>query len=85
MNTYKLSNISLTLFREFLKDSGCIRLPDKNAGRGGHEKWQKEGCLRPVILQSHIDPVPEFILKNNLRTLGLTRDDFINWLKKKKN
>ena len=27
------------------------------------------------------NPVPEFIVKNNLRTLGLTRKDFIEWLK----
>ncbi|MBQ8969264.1 MAG: type II toxin-antitoxin system HicA family toxin [Bacteroidaceae bacterium] len=79
MNTYKLSNISLTEFRQFLSDMGCREV---ECSDGGHEKWAKEGCLRPVILQTHISPVPEFILKNNLRTLGLTRKDFINWLKK---
>ena len=51
---------------------------------GGHEKWHKEGCLRPVIIQTHIDPIPEFIVKNNLRSLGLTRKDLVEWLKTKK-
>lgn len=77
MNTYKLSNVSLAQFRQFLADIGCTPISTE----GGHEKWKKEGCLRSVILQTHIDPVPEFIIKNNLRTLGLTRKDFIGWLK----
>lgn len=77
MNTYKLSNVSLTQFRQFLSDIGCMCVSTS----GGHEKWKKEGCLRSVILQTHIDPVPEFIVKNNLRTLGLSRNDFIEWLK----
>lgn len=77
MNTYKLSNVSLTQFRQFLSDIGCVCV----SRSGGHEKWKKEGCLRSVILQTHIDPVPEFIVKNNLRTLGLSRNDFIEWLK----
>ena len=77
MNTYKLSNVSLTQFRQFLSDIGCVCVSTS----GGHEKWKEEGCLRSVILQTHIDPVPEFIVKNNLRTLGLSRNDFIEWLK----
>lgn len=77
MNTYKLSNVSLAQFRQFLFDVGCTRV----SAEGGHEKWKKDGCLRSVILQTHIDPVPEFIVKNNLRTLGLTRKNFIEWMK----
>ena len=80
MNTYKLSNISISQFREFLFYIGCSRI----SVEGGHEKWHKEGCLRPVIIQTHIDPIPEFIVKNNLRPLGLTRNDFVEWLKKTK-
>lgn len=77
MNTYKLSNVTLAQFRQFLLDFGCTRM----SVEGGHEKWKKDGCLRSVILQIHIDPVPEFIVKNNLRTLGLTRKDFVEWMK----
>ena len=77
MNTYKLSNVSLAQFRQFLFDVGCSRI----SVEGGHEKWRKDGCLRSVILQTHIDPVPEFIVRNNLRTLGLNRTVFTDWLK----
>lgn len=77
MNTYKLSNVSIGQFRKFLTDSGCTKVSTE----GGHEKWKKNGCLRSVILQTHVDPIPEFIVQNNLRTLGMTRKDFIQWLK----
>lgn len=59
MNTYKLSNISIAVFRRFLFDIGCARLSIE----GGHEKWHKKGCLRSIIIQTHIDPIPEFIKK----------------------
>lgn len=79
MNTYKLSNISIAQFREFLFEIGCTRISIE----GGHEKWHKNGCLRPIIIQTHIDPIPEFIIKNYLRSLGLTRKDFIDWMKRR--
>lgn len=77
MNTYKLGNISLHTFRAFLLSQGCALV----STAGGHEKWKKNGCLRSVILQSHIDPVPEFVVRSNLRTLGLSRGDLTGWLK----
>ena len=76
MSTVKLSNISIAEFKEFLEDHGCTKA---ESGNDGHEKWTKEGSLRPVIFQTHIDPVPEFIVKNNLRNIGLTRKDFTDW------
>lgn len=57
------------------KYAGCRQV----SSVGGHEKWEKDGCLRSVILQSHISPVPEFIIKSNLRTLGLSRADFMGY------
>ena len=76
MNTRKLSNIPLRDFREFLEKAGCR----SESIKGGHEKWTKSGLLRPIIVQTHIDPVPEFIIKNTLRNLGLTTADFFHIL-----
>lgn len=76
MNTTKLSNISLEDYRLFLKKAGCTSTSIK----GGHEKWTKQGLLRPIIVQTHVDPVPEFIVKNALRSLGLTKMDFFRIL-----
>jgi len=76
MNTQKLSNIPLNEFREFLKKSGCKKISTE----GGHEKWVRKDLTRPIILQTHISPVPEFIVKNTLRNSGLTKKDFFEIL-----
>ena len=62
MSTQKLSNISLATIRAFLVAVGCEHV----STIGGHEKWHKDGLTRPIILQTHIDPVPEFIVKKHL-------------------
>jgi hypothetical protein len=52
-------NISLKEFHKFLKFQGMkhIRTTD------GHEVWSKANLLRPVIIQTHVDPIPLFIKK----------------------
>ena len=79
MNRQKLSNVPLADFRRYLFDQGCVRAEQGTKGRGGHEKWTKAGLLRPITLQAHVDPVPELISRNALRTLGKTKNDFLNW------
>lgn len=32
------------------------------------------------MLQTHIDPVPEFIIRNNLKTIGATIKKFTDYL-----
>jgi len=76
MNVQRLSNASLADYRLFLQKAGC----SSTSIKGGHEKWTKRGLLRPIIVQTHVDPVPEFIIRNALRTLGLTKDDFFRIL-----
>lgn len=74
----KIKNISLKTYRNFLKDQGCVC----NRKKGGHEHWTREDLLRPITFQSHIDPIPEFILMNGLRILGMNKEGFIEWLSK---
>jgi hypothetical protein len=74
MNKFK--NISLRVFREYLIFCGLNHIRTK----GGHEVWSAKGLSRPVILQTHVDPVPEFIIKNNLRTMGKTANHFLEFL-----
>ena len=80
MNTYRTSNITIADFRLFLADKG---LKEVESGNTGHGKWNKEGMLRPVVFQTHIDPIPEFIVHNNLRNMGLTASDLRAWLKER--
>lgn len=75
MSTRKLSNIPLKEFRKFLENQGLKVIKDTR-GRGGHEKWSKAGMDRPITLQTHIDPVPEFIVKQVLRYLKMNKSTF---------
>lgn len=61
MSTQKLSNVSLVEFRRFLQNAGC----ELHRVKGGHEHWVKSGLTRPITFQTHIDPVPEFIVNAN--------------------
>lgn len=45
LNTYKLNNMKLSLFMEFLTDMKCGYVGIK----GGHDKWRKNCCERPAI------------------------------------
>jgi hypothetical protein len=76
MSTEKLTNISVAAYRLFLTRVGCARVRIS----GGHEIWTKHGLLRPITFQTHIDPVPEFIIKNGLRTLGMTKSELFKVL-----
>ena len=75
MSTRKLSNISIIEFRKFLESQGLNIIKDTR-GRGGHEKWSKSGLDRPITIQTHIEPVPEFIVKQVLRHLKMDRRTF---------
>lgn len=79
MNRQKMSNIPLSDFRRFLSDMGCTLSEKGTKGRGGHEKWVKKGLLRPITLQTHVDPVPEFIIRNALSSLGITKKQFFEY------
>ena len=76
MSTQKLSNVTLADYRLFLTKAGCKCTRTK----GGHEHWTKHSINRPVSFSTHIDPVPEFIIKNGLRILELTKKDFFTIL-----
>lgn len=75
MNTFRMSNVSLRDTRKVLKKLGFKKC-NASRGRGGHEKWVKKGMQRPIIIQTHKDPVPEHIVRQIIRHLNLTRDEF---------
>jgi predicted RNA binding protein YcfA (HicA-like mRNA interferase family) len=52
-----IQNISLEDLKSFLKANGLKQIRTK----GGHLVWSRSDLRRPVIIQSHISPVPEFI------------------------
>lgn len=74
----KLKNISLKQFRAYLLQCGLKHIRTK----GGHEIWSAKELTRPVVLQTHIDPIPEFIVKNNLRNIGKTEAHLLSFLER---
>jgi predicted RNA binding protein YcfA (HicA-like mRNA interferase family) len=69
----KLTNISLSDYRLFLESVGCEYIRTK----GGHEHWQRPDLIRLITLQNHQNPVPAFIIKQHLRYLSLSTQDFL--------
>ena len=72
----KLKNISLKIFRRYLQQCGLKQIRTK----GGHEIWSAKDLTRPVVLQTNVDPIPEFIIKNNLRTIGRSEEHLLKFL-----
>ena len=73
----KYSNISVSRFRNILKAFGLEQVRIK----GGHEMWFKDGMLRNVVFQTHEEPIPEDIIKNNIKTMGISKEEFDKKLK----
>jgi predicted RNA binding protein YcfA (HicA-like mRNA interferase family) len=46
---------------------------------GSHRSYVKAGATRPVIIPAYKE-VPVFIIRNNLKTAGLSRDDYFRLL-----
>jgi len=76
MNAYKLSNIPLKTMQWFLEKQGLKHIKTQ----GGHEKWVRSDLNRPIMIQSHITPVPEFIVIQILRHLGFNKKDFHKYI-----
>jgi predicted RNA binding protein YcfA (HicA-like mRNA interferase family) len=72
MSTNPLRNVSLRDCRKFLLKSGC----QTKRTTGGHEHWTRADLLRPITIQTHIDPVPERIIKQILQALEIDKDEF---------
>lgn len=80
MSSKHLRNITIAEFQSFLELAKCEYIHTK----GGHEKWTRADLRRPIIFQTHIDPIPEFIIQNNLRVLGYNKKLYFEILESKK-
>ena len=77
MSTNPLKNIPLKTFRDYLEWRGLSHIRTN----GGHEIWNKTGLKRPVVVPTHVNPVEEYVVKNALRIIGTTAEDYIEFLK----
>jgi predicted RNA binding protein YcfA (HicA-like mRNA interferase family) len=46
---------------------------------GSHRAYVKPGVARPVVIPTY-DEVPVFVIRNNLRTAGMSRDQYFRLL-----
>lgn len=74
-----LKNITVDEFRGYLIFKGLKHIRTS----GSHEVWIRKDLLRPVIIQTGVTPVPVFIIRNNLRTIGEEAADHIMYLEGK--
>jgi predicted RNA binding protein YcfA (HicA-like mRNA interferase family) len=72
----KLSNVTIKEYRSVLTQLGCSYIRTS----GGHEIWTRKDLTRPITFQTHIDPVPERIIKQCFIPLGIDRGKFLELL-----
>ena len=77
MASNPLKNISLRDCRKILQNSGC----QCNRTTGGHEHWTWSDLMRPITIQTHIDPVPERIMKQIIAVLNIEKDKIKDYTK----
>ena len=73
----KLPVVSPKKFCTFLEQAGCTLARVV----GDHHIYVKAGLKRPIVVPLY-EEVPVFVVLNNLRTLGVTRTEFISMMKK---
>jgi predicted RNA binding protein YcfA (HicA-like mRNA interferase family) len=64
-------------FHKFLIAVGCTYKRKK----GSHRVYSYPDRIRPIIVPEHNKPIPVFIIKNNLRILGVSDKDYLEKLK----
>ena len=64
-------SIPTPLWRKFLHYIGCRQISVKK-----HEKWMKEGLLRPVMFSPSKKEIPAMVVRSNLKTLNMTWEQF---------
>ena len=71
----KINPIPATKLRKLFEKAGfmCVRV------EGDHFIYTKKRVARPVVIPNWKE-IPVFIIKNNLRTAGMSRDEYFAFL-----
>jgi predicted RNA binding protein YcfA (HicA-like mRNA interferase family) len=72
-----MSPIGWRDFDRVLRKAGCQFVRQE----GDHCIYTRDDLKRPVVLPMD-DEIPVFVIQNNLRTLGISRDEYFKLLKK---
>lgn len=74
----RLTPIHFRKFCQVLEKAGCVYSRQK----GDHLIYHKPGIPRAIVIPRY-KQLPIFIIKNNLRTAGISRKQYFKLLKKK--
>ncbi|MEX0918811.1 MAG: type II toxin-antitoxin system HicA family toxin [Candidatus Paceibacterota bacterium] len=72
MAEQKIGRIHWKKFEKFLLAVGC----EYSGQKGSHRKYHRKGLLRPIVLPTYRN-LPVFIILNNLRILGISKEEYI--------
>jgi predicted RNA binding protein YcfA (HicA-like mRNA interferase family) len=72
----RIQSIHWKEFEKFLLKFGCVFKREK----GDHRVYWKEGIKRPIIIPRD-KSLPVFIILNNLKVLGISREEYFKILK----
>lgn len=73
----RIQSIHWKEFERFLFRIGCEFKREK----GDHRVYWKKGIKRPVIIPRDT-ALPVFIILNNLKTLGISREEYIKMIER---
>ena len=62
---------------KIFEEAGCIYMRTK----GDHLIYHYPGAVRPVIIPKYKE-VPVFVIKNNMRIVGMSRENYLELLLK---
>ena len=71
----KLSPVSYKQLVKVFEADGFLHV----CTEGNHMVFTKPGVIRPLVIPKYV-AVPVFIIKNNLRTAGMSRDRYLELL-----
>lgn len=72
----RLTPTSWREFEKFLLFLGCKFKHQK----GSHRVYTRSGLKRPLVVPTY-DEIPMFVIRNNLRILGMTAEEYSGILK----
>ena len=72
-----LAPIKRKKFEKFLEYVWC----ELKRQKGDHLIYEKQGFIRPVVIPTY-KTIPVFIIKNNLRTAKISREEYLQILRK---
>ncbi len=71
----RIIRVHWKIFERFLLECGCEFKREK----GDHKIYWKKGIKRPIVIPRY-SALPTFIILNNLKVLGISKEEYLNYL-----